>query len=92
MVTLCAIGQGSSNHPRVYVNNETKNDFLNTLETVSWKKDLVEKKKQNLEKYLVYVEKDPTWLLSRLQMNWKTKHNKVYLKGGDFHTQRGLLQ
>lgn len=88
LVTLSVIGQGG-NHPRIYVNNETKSDFLNTLETVSWKKSLVEKKKQNLEKYLDYVENDPTWLVSRLQMNWNTKHDKVYLKGGDFSHSEG---
>ncbi|MEP3837817.1 MAG: heparinase II/III family protein [Algibacter sp.] len=88
MVVLNVIGQGG-NHPRIYVSNETKADFLNTLKTVSWKEDLVEKKKQNLEKYLRFVENDPTWLVSRLQMNWNTKHDKVYLKGGDFSHSEG---
>lgn len=88
LLTLTVIGQ-VANHPRIYVNNESKADFLNTLKTVSWKNSLVEKKKKNLEKYLEYVEKDPTWLVSRLQMNWNTKHDKVYLKGGDFSHSEG---
>ncbi|ALJ06759.1 hypothetical protein APS56_06080 [Pseudalgibacter alginicilyticus] len=79
----------SNSHPRIYVNNESKSEFLKTLETVSWKRELVEKKKQNLEKYLEYVDKDPMWLVSRLQMNWKTKHDKVYLKRGDFSHSEG---
>jgi len=76
-------------HPRIYTTNSSKEVFLKTLENVAWKKELVEKKKQNLEKYLTYCEEDPTWLVSRLQMNWKTKHNKVYLKGGDFSHSEG---
>lgn len=88
MLTVMAFAQGG-NHPRIYVSNEAKSDFLNTLENVRWKKSLVEKKKKNLEKYLAFVEKDPTWLVSRLQMNWKTKHDKVYLKGGDFSHSEG---
>ena len=86
--TLTAMAQVAE-HPRIYINNEAKADFLNTLETVSWKKSLVEKKKNNLEKYLKYVEEDPNWLVSRLQMNWNTKHDKVYLKAGDFSHSEG---
>ncbi|KJD37254.1 hypothetical protein PW52_02165 [Tamlana sedimentorum] len=76
-------------HPRVFVTNSEKADFLQTLKSVSWKNDLIEKKTKNLEKYLAYCEKDPKWLVSRLQMNWKTKHNKVFLKGGDFSHSEG---
>lgn len=86
--TFTAMAQVAE-HPRIYINNKAKADFLNTLETVSWKKSLVDKKKSNLEKYLKYVEEDPTWLVSRLQMNWNTKHDKVYLKGGDFSHSEG---
>ncbi|MFB9057347.1 heparinase II/III family protein [Mariniflexile ostreae] len=78
-----------SGHPRIYVTNEAKADFLKSIEQVDWKKSLVEKKKENLEKYLEYCDKDPNWLVSRLQMNWKTKHDKVYLKKGDFSHSEG---
>ncbi|WP_208889633.1 heparinase II/III domain-containing protein [Polaribacter sejongensis] len=83
MLSFTVFGQVEK-HPRIYTNNESKEAFIKTLESVSWKKSLVEKKKKNLEKYLKYVEKDPNWLVSRLQMNWNTKHKKVFLKGGDF--------
>jgi hypothetical protein len=86
--SLSVFGQ-EGKHPRIYTNNDSKELFLKTLEEVSWKKSLVEKKKQNLEKYLKYVKNDPKWLVSRLQMNWKTKHSKVYLKGGEFSYSTG---
>ncbi|GAA3650163.1 heparinase II/III family protein [Flavivirga jejuensis] len=76
-------------HPRIYATNASRNDFLESIKTVAWKKSLVDKKIANLEKYLKYCKKDPTWLVSRLQMNWKTKHDKVFLKGGDFSHSKG---
>ena len=78
-----------SGHPRIYATNAAKKDFLNSIKSIEWKKSLVDKKIANLEKYLKYVESDPTWLVSRLQMNWKTKHNKVFLKGGEFAYSEG---
>jgi hypothetical protein len=76
-------------HPRIYVTNGDKAKFLKTIDNVDWKKELVDKKVENLEKYLAYCEEDPTWLVSRLQMNWKTKHDKVFLNGGDFSHSEG---
>lgn len=82
------IGQELS-HPRIYVTDQEKAAFENTINTVAWKKELVDKKRERLEKYIQYWENDPEWLVSRLQMNWKTKHDKVYLKGGDFSHSEG---
>ena len=76
-------------HPRIYTTDSSKATFLKTLERVSWKNDLVEKKKNDLEKYLNRCADDPEWLVSRLQMNWKTKHNEVYQRGGDFAYSAG---
>jgi hypothetical protein len=89
MVSFTVLAQGVE-HPRIYTNNESKASFLKTLESIPWKKVLVEKKKKNLEKYIEFVKNDPTWLVSRLQMNWKTKHNKVYLKCGEFSHSDGF--
>lgn len=88
---LCALGVMGQElgHPRIYISNENKSRFLKTIENVAWKKELVEKKAKNLEKYIKYWQDDPTWLVSRLQMNWNTKHNKVYLKGGQFSHSEG---
>ena len=90
-VLLCPIllfGQNEA-HPRIYTTNNNKEAFLKTIEKVAWKKEFVERKKENLEKYLKRCEDNPEWLVSRLQMNWKTKHNEVYLKGGDFAYSKG---
>lgn len=80
---------GQQEHPRIYISNSGKTDFLKRVENTVWKKKLIDSKKENLEKYLEYVKQDSTWLVSRLQMNWNTKHNKVFLKGGDFSHSKG---
>ena len=76
-------------HPRIYITNDAKSAFLKQIEAVAWKKEFVGRKTKNLQKYIAYWEKDSTWLVSRLQMNWKTKHDKVFLKGGDFAYSEG---
>ena len=85
---LCSTAQ-QSEHPRIYITNDSKEAFLKTIENTSWKKELVDQKKEKVEKYLKLVKKDSKWLVSRLQMNWKTKHNKVFLKGGKFSHSEG---
>ncbi|MDW7691194.1 heparinase II/III family protein [Flammeovirgaceae bacterium SG7u.111] len=78
-----------SQHPRILNNDASKAAFLTSLEEVPWKKEFVERKKENVAKYIKLCKKDPKWLVSRLQMNWKTKHSNVYLKGGDFSHSDG---
>lgn len=76
-------------HPRIYVTDQNKAVFLQTIENVPWKKELVTRKKERLQKYIALWKNDKEWLVSRLQMNWKTKHDKVYLEGGDFSHSEG---
>ncbi|GAJ15508.1 unnamed protein product, partial [marine sediment metagenome] len=77
------------NHPRIYVSDKTKTDFLSSANSVEWKKRLIEDKKANLDNYLALCAEDPEWLVSRLQMNWKTRHNRVFLIGGKFSHSGG---
>lgn len=79
----------SSEHPRIYCSDDSKAELMKSVSEVEWKKQLLEKKKENLEKYILLCEEDSSWLLSRLQMYWKTKHSDVYLKGGDFSHSDG---
>lgn len=76
-------------HPRIYITDQKKASFLESIEAVEWKKELIEEKKERLQKYIQLWQKNPEWLVSRLQMNWKTKHDKVFLKEGDFSHSEG---
>ncbi|GAB5552969.1 MAG: heparinase II/III family protein [Saprospiraceae bacterium] len=83
------IAATGAEHPRIYISNEAKAEFLQSVEQVAWKENIINNKKKNLEKYLKLCANDPNWLVSRLQMNWKTKHSKVFLKGGKFSHSEG---
>ncbi|MDF9799338.1 hypothetical protein OKW21_004601 [Catalinimonas alkaloidigena] len=76
-------------HPRIYTTDQNKEDFLKSIAATGWKHELVERKKAKLEKYIKLVQEDSSWLVSRLQMNWKTKHDEVYLRGGNFSHSAG---
>ena len=89
MFIISGCSKDSEEHPRIYVNNKTKANFLTSANSIKWKKQLIDSKKANLDKYLIVCEEDPEWLLSRLQMNWKTRHDKVYLIGGKFSHSGG---
>lgn len=71
-------------HPRILVGNQSGSDFMKSLEHVEWKRQLVAAKLEQLERYMDLTQQDPEWMLSRLQMNWKTRHSEVYLVGGKF--------
>jgi hypothetical protein len=86
---ISACSSNSEDHPRIYVSDEIKADFLESANNIEWKKQLIETKKANLDKYIEICKKDPEWLVSRLQMNWKTRHSKVYLRGGKFSHSEG---
>ncbi|MDX2430895.1 MAG: six-hairpin glycosidase, partial [Bacteroides sp.] len=81
--------ESNPQHPRIYCSNDSKAALIESFSNVEWKKELIEKKKENLEKYILLCEEDSSWLLSRLQMNWETMHSEVYLKGGDFSHSDG---
>lgn len=77
------------NHPRIYVNQVMSIDFVKSLKKVKWKSAIIAKKQERVDQYIKYCKSDPEWLVSRLQMNWNTKHDKVFLRGGDFSHSEG---
>ena len=76
-------------HPRIYITDEQKADFLHSVQQTEWKEKIINDKKEKLEQYLKLCADNPNWLVSRLQMNWETKHDKVYLRGGKFSHSEG---
>lgn len=76
-------------HPRIYCSDSDREDLLKSIDDIKWKKQIVENKKANVDKYIEICKNDSDWLVSRLQMNWKTKHNKVFLNGSEFSHSAG---
>lgn len=80
--------QGDS-HPRILVKDGQKDAWQSTLQRTPWKQAYIANLEKKLAPYLAYCQEDSTWLLSRLQMNWNTKHQKVFVKGGKFSHSEG---
>ncbi|WP_044199266.1 heparinase II/III domain-containing protein [Dyadobacter tibetensis] len=88
--TLPVLAQASSeNHPRILIHYDQKDSFLKSLEGTKWKAKYVESLQSKLKPYMAYWKADTTWLVSRLQMNWNTRHNQVFVKGGKFSHSAG---
>ena len=71
-------------HPRVFGKEMSVESVKKIVADKQWAKDIVDKTKQKVDPYVEFYKKDNTWLVSRLQMYWKTKSTQVYINGGTF--------
>lgn len=76
-------------HPRQLVFASEKKTISKTIKNEKWAKDIYFKIKEHTDVYLNNVEKQPDWLYSRLQMNWKTHFTDVYINGESFDHNGG---
>lgn len=71
-------------HPRIYISNSGKSAFKNKIETSEWARQSYESLKARIDPYVERHQKDPEWIVSRLQMYWDTHYERVYVKGSYF--------
>ena len=71
-------------HPRIYITDGKKADFVNKLQTVGWAKQSFDLIKSGVDPYVDRHQTDPEWIISRLQMYWDTHYERVYVKGSEF--------
>ena len=71
-------------HPRVLTTPEGKRETWNLIKTEAWAEDVFNKLKERTEAYTRLTDVQPTWLLSRLAMYWKSHATEVYVKGETF--------
>src|SRR5210317_1795687 len=76
-------------HPRIYINDAQKKDFQKRMERSEKVRVFVDELKSHLEPYVARHQNDPEWIISRLQMYWKTKYSKVFVNGMDFSHGEG---
>ncbi|MFT4569062.1 MAG: hypothetical protein ACI9FN_004032 [Saprospiraceae bacterium] len=74
----------AQDHPRIYITNDAKSDFLNRIETHANVSEYIADIHSSVDEYVDRHLTDPEWIISRLQMYWKTKYKKIYVKGMDF--------
>jgi hypothetical protein len=78
-----------NSHPRIFGATMTVNSVKQLANEKQWAQDIIDKTKEKLDPYLELYKRDKNWLVSRLQMNWKTKANQVYINGGTFARVEG---
>lgn len=60
----------AQDHPRIYITDAQKNDFLNRIEESERVGEFIDELKVHLEPYVERHKTDGEWIVSRLQMYW----------------------
>ncbi len=68
-------------HPRSFGKNMSLKNVTKLVQNEEWAANIVKNTKHRLKPYLNYYKKDNKWLVSRLQMYWKSKSNQIYING-----------
>lgn len=76
-------------HPRVFGKEMSVEKVKKLTTDKLWAKDVIDRTKQRIDPLMVNYKKDNTWLVSRLQMYWKTKSTQVYINGGTYTRAEG---
>ena len=81
--------QESNNHPRIYISQGQKEAFLSRIKQSEKTRVFIESLQHHVDPYVNRHQSDPEWIISRLQMYWKTKYARVYVKGMDYSHGEG---
>lgn len=76
-------------HPRLLTNAGEKPRLQQLVGAAEWARNTFEQSKKDLDEYVNRHQTDSTWMVSRLQMYWKTKATDVFIKGGVYDHAEG---
>lgn len=68
-------------HPSIYGNDSTKQGLKEKIEQVDWAGQVYGEIKASVDPHVDRHVKDPEWIVSRLQMHWKTHYSETYVNG-----------
>ena len=68
-------------YPRLYVTQAEKAKLENTIQEEEWAQDVLAGIHKRIDEHVERHVDDPEWMVSRLQMYWKTKASNVYING-----------
>lgn len=71
-------------YPRIYVTQAEKGKLEETIRNEAWAKEVLTGLHEHIDEHVNRHVDDPEWMVSRLQMYWKTKATKVYVNGIDY--------
>ncbi|WP_162915442.1 heparinase II/III family protein [Paraflavitalea soli] len=79
----------SQAHPRLQVNKADKDAINQAIRTGDAARRAFDQLKAGIDVYVTRHETDSSWMVSRLQMYWKTKSTEVYIRGGVYDHAEG---
>lgn len=68
-------------HPRLLIQAADKGTLQQMIRTEPWAREVLDGISGRIDGYVTQYQSDPEWMVSRLQMYWKTKAKNVYIKG-----------
>jgi hypothetical protein len=79
----------AASHPRFMINGKTREEIMQFIDTNANAGNMYRQVIQNIESYVDHHKTDSTWIVSRLQMYWKTRSTDVFIKGGVYDHAEG---
>lgn len=68
-------------YPRLYITQEGKKALQKTIKKEAWAQEVLAGIHKRIDAYVERHVDDPEWIVSRLQMYWKTKSTNIYVNG-----------
>lgn len=68
-------------YPRLYITDEGKHDLNTIIQEEEWAREVLNGIHDRIDPHVDRHKTDPEWMVSRLQMYWKTKATRVYING-----------
>lgn len=68
-------------YPRLHITQKGKKNLEKTIKKESWAQEVLEGIHGRIDKHVERHVTDSEWMVSRLQMYWKTKATNVYING-----------
>lgn len=68
-------------YPRIHITESGKEDLEKTINNEDWAKQVLSGIHDRIDVHIARHVDDPEWMVSRLQMYWKTKSTNIYING-----------
>lgn len=68
---------------------ESRETVRRRVASEDWVRSILRRTREQVDPYVNRHREDPEWIVSRLQMYWKTRHTDVYINGGVYSHAEG---
>ncbi|WP_216639021.1 hypothetical protein [Flammeovirga sp. SJP92] len=76
-------------YPRIFTAQTNKKELQQKIKKEQWAQELLSDLHDRIDVHVERHVNDPEWMVSRLQMNWKTKASNVYVNGINYSHSDG---